>query len=179
MDQAKTFLTDFKSSRNFAEVIPLLVKDEALRFAIFEKIECEEYPYPEYASWIAVHFYEKHPELMTKSQFDSMVSVLVRTKNHSVQRNLSNALVYSPFDCSENGELLDVLIDFLHQSEALPALKYHALRMIEQHFLPAYPELMRELKTLFEVISNHPKKSMQAMSRNFEKKYRKHPYYEQ
>ncbi|WP_430406949.1 hypothetical protein [Fluviicola sp.] len=179
MNQAKTVLIDFKSSRNFKEIVPLLVKDEALRAAIFKEIACEEYPYPEYASWIAVHFFEKHSELMTKSQFDLMVSVLLRTKNHSLQRNLSNALVYSPFDCSENGELLDLLIDFLHQSEALPALKYHALRMIEKHFLPAYPELMRELKTLFEVISNHPKKSMQAMARNFEKKYRKHPYYEQ
>jgi hypothetical protein len=179
MDVAKTFLLDFKSSRNFPEAVSLLVKDETLRFALFEEIECEEYPYPEYASWVAVHFFEKHPNLMTRNQFDLMVSVLIRTKNHSVQRNLSNALVYAPFDCQENGELLDVLIDFLHQSEALPALKYHALRMIEQHFLPAYPELMRELKTLFEVISNHPKKSMQSMSRNFEKKHRKHPYYEQ
>nr|WP_294860387.1 hypothetical protein [uncultured Fluviicola sp.] len=179
MNPAKLFLIDFKSSRNFREAIPLLVKDEALRLAIFDEIECEEYPYPEYASWIAVHFFEKHPELMTKSQFDLMVSVLKQTKNHSLQRNLSNALVYAPFDCSEDGELLDLLIDFLHQSETLPALKYQALRMIEQHFLPAYPELMRELKTLMNLLSNHPKKSMQAMARNFEKKYRKHPYYEQ
>lgn len=178
MTLAQTFLNDFKSTRNFTEVIPFLVKDEELRTAVFEAVESEEYPFPEYASWIAVHFFEKHPNLMTRKQFDSMVSVLIRTKNHSVQRNLSNALVNAPFDCSENGELLDVLIDFLHQSEALPALKFHALRMIEQHFLPTYPELMRELRTLFEVISNHPKKSMQAMARNFEKKYHKHPYYE-
>jgi hypothetical protein len=179
VDSAKIVLSEFKSSRNFKEVIPLLVKEEALRFAIFEEIECEEYPYPEYASWIAVHFFEKHPKLMTRNQFDSMVSVLMRTKNHSLQRNLSNALVYSPFDCSDNGELLDLMIDFLHQSEALPALKYHALRMIEQHFLPTYPELMWELKTIFEVLSNHPKKSIQAMARNFEKKHRKHPAYAQ
>lgn len=179
MNPAKTFLNDFKTTRNFAQVIPFLVKEEALRSAVFKEIECEEYPFPEYASWIAIHFFEKHPDLMTREQFDSMVAVLLKTKNHSVQRNLSNALVNAPFDCSENGELLDLLIDFLHQSEALPALKFHALRMIEHHFLPAYPELIRELKTLFEVISNHPKKSMQAMARNFEKKYRKHPYYVQ
>lgn len=179
MDSAQAFLIDFKSSRNFAEAAKLLEKETELRNAIFKEIESEEYPFPEYASWIAVHFFEKHPELMTRNQFDSMVSVLIKTKNHSVRRNLSNALVNAPFDCSENGELLDLMIDFLYQPEALPALKFHALRMIEKHFLPAYPELMRELKTLFEVISNHPKKSMQAMSRNFEKKYRKHPYYEQ
>lgn len=178
MNSAQAFLIDFKSSRNFAEAVLLLVKEKELRNAVFKEIEGKEYPFPEYASWIAVHFFEKHPDLMERQQFDSMVSVLIRTKNHSVQRNLSNALVYAPFDCSENGELLDLLIDFLHQSEALPALKYHALRMIEQHFLPAYPELIRELRTLFEVISVHPKPSMQAMARNFEKKYRKHPYYE-
>lgn len=178
MIEAKSFLNEFKSSRNFAEVVPFLVKNEDLRAAVFREIASETYPFPEYSSWIAVHFFEKHPNLMTREQFDRMVSVLLRTENHSVQRNLSNALVNAPFDCSENGELLDRMIDFLHQSEALPALKYHALRMIEQHFLPAYPELMRELSTLFEVISNHPKKSMQAMARSFEKKYRKHPYYE-
>ena len=178
MNSAQAFLIDFKSSRNFAEAVPLLAKDNELRTAIFKEIENEEYPFPEYASWIAVHFFEKHPELMSRQQFDSMVSVLMSTSNHSVQRNLTNALVNAPFDCSENGELLDLLIDFLHQSEALPALEHHALRMIEQHFLPAYPELLRELRTLFEVISVHPRPSMQAMARNFEKKYRKHPFYE-
>ncbi|AEA45879.1 hypothetical protein [Fluviicola taffensis] len=177
MNAARDFLTEFKSIRNFAEIVPVLVKDEELRTSIFAEIESEEYPFPEYASWIAVHFFDKHPNLMTQNQFDSMISVLLKTSNHSVQRNLTNALVNAPFDCSENGEVLDLLIDFLHQSEALPALKYHALRMIEKHFLPAYPELMRELKTLFEVISNHPKKSMQSMARNFDKKYRKHPFY--
>lgn len=179
MTSAKTFLSDFKTTRNFTEAIPFLVKEEALRFAVFEEIICEEYPFPEYASWIAVHFFEKHPNLMTREQFDLMVSVLITTKNHSVQRNLSNALVNAPFDCSENGQLLDILIDFLHQSETLPALKHQAFRMIEQHYLLVYPELIRELKTVFEVISSHPKTSMQAMARNFEKKYRKHPYYEQ
>ena len=179
MNQAQAFLNEFKSTRNFAELVPVLAKDEVLRMAIFDEIASIEYPFPEYASWIAVHFYEKYPELMSRKQFDSMVSVLLQTTNHSVQRNLTNALVNAPFDCSENGELLDLLIDFLHQSEALPALKHHSLRMIEKHFLPVYPELMHELKTLFEVISNHPKASMQSMARNFEKKYHKHPYYEQ
>ena len=179
MNKAQEFLTEFKIGRDFQSACLLLANDEALRTAIFEEIENEEYPFPEYASWIAVHFFEKSPELMTREQFDSMVSVLINTSNHSVQRNLSNALVYAPFDCSENGELLNLLIDFLHRPEALPALKYHALRMIENHFLQAYPELMRELRTLFEVLTNHPKKSMQALSRNFQKKYRKHPYYEQ
>lgn len=178
MNSAQAFLIDFKSSRNFAEAVPLLAKEKKLRNNVFKEIENDAYPFPEYASWIAVHFFEKHPDLMDRQQFDSMVSVLMNTSNHSVQRNLTNALVNAPFDCSENGELLDLLIGFLHQSEALPALKHHALRMIEQHFLPAYPELIRELRTLFEVISVHPKPSMQAMARNFEKKYRKHPYYE-
>ncbi|TSJ48063.1 hypothetical protein [Fluviicola chungangensis] len=179
MNAAQEFLSDFKFTRNFSEVVPLLVRDAELKTAIFDEIRSKVYPFPEYASWIAVHFFEKHPELMTREEFDTMVSVLRKTKNHSVQRNLTNALVNAPFDCSENGELLDLLIDFLHQPETLPALKHHAFRMIEQHYLPAYPELMRELRTLFEVISSHPKASMQAMSRKFEKKYRKHPYYEQ
>lgn len=178
MNSAQAFIIDFKSSRNFAEAVPLLVKESELRNAIFKEIKSEEYPFPEYASWIAIHFFEKHPDLMTRQQFESMVSVLMCTSNHSVQRNLTNALVYAPFDCSENGGLLDLLIDFLHQAEALSALKHHALRMIERHFLPTYPELLGELRTVFEVISVHPKPSMQAMARNFEKKYRKHPFYE-
>lgn len=178
MNQAQEFLTEFKIHRDFKSVNALLITNEELRNAIFREIESEEYPFPEYASWIAVHFFEKHPELMNPEQFDSMVSVLINTSNHSVQRNLSNALANAHFDCSENGELLDLLIDFLHQSDALPALKHHSLRMVEKHFLPSYPELMQELRSLFEVLSSHPKPSMQAMARNFNKKYRKHPYYE-
>lgn len=177
MNPAQEFLIEFKSTRNFGAVVSLFVKDKQLRSAIFNEIEGEHYPFPEYASWIAVHFFQKHPQLMTRTQFDSMVKVLLQTTNHSVQRNLANALVSAPFDCSENGELLDRMIDLLQHSESLPALKYHTLRMIEKHFLPAYPELMRELRTIFEVISADPKASMRTMSKDFEKRYRKHPYY--
>ncbi|MNJ84558.1 hypothetical protein D3C87_20150 [compost metagenome] len=178
MNAAQEFLTEFKTHRNFKSATTLLAKDEQLRTAIFEEIASDQYPFPEYSSWIAYHFFERKRKLMTRELFDLMVHTLINTSNHSVQRNLSNTLVYSPFPCSENGELLDKLFLFLHDSEALPALKYHALRMIEKHYLKAYPELVRELRTVFEVISTHPKPSMQAMARNFEKKYRKHPYYE-
>jgi hypothetical protein len=177
MSLACDFLIEFRQTRDFKQIIPLLVKDETLRTAIFNEITSEIYPFPEYSSWIAIHFFDKHPELMTRSQCDLMIQTLLKTANHSVQRNLANALVNAPFPCSENGELLDKLFQFLHQPEALPALKYHSLRMIEKHYLPHYPELVRELKTVFEIISIHPKPSMQAMARNFEKKYRKHPFY--
>lgn len=178
MNAAQEFLTEFRVQRDFKSATVLLAKNAPLRTAIFEEIASDQYPFPEYSSWIAYHFFEKHPELMTKELFEGMVRTLLNTNNHSVQRNLSNTLVYAPFSCSENGELLDKLFLFLHDSEALPALKYHALRMIEKHYLETYPELVRELRTVFEVISTHPKASMQAMSRNFEKRYRKHPYYE-
>lgn len=178
MNAAQEFLAEFRTQRDFKSATALLAKDTQLRTAIFEEIASEQYPFPEYSSWIAYHFFDKHPELMSKELFELMFRTLLSTNNHSVQRNLSNALVYAPFSCSENGELLDKLFQFLHDSEALPALKYHALRMIEKHYLETYPELVRELRTVFEVISTHPKASMQAMSRNFEKRYRKHPYYE-
>lgn len=178
MNTAQEFLTEFKTQRDFKSATKLLKKDEQLRSAIFQEIASDQYPFPEYSSWIAYHFFEKHPELMNQELFELMIQTLLQTTNHSVQRNLSNTLVYAPFPCSENGELLDKLFLFLHDPEALPALKFHALRMIEKHYLEAYPELVRELRTIFEVISTHPKSSMQAMARNFEKKYRKHPYYE-
>lgn len=177
MNAAQEFLTEFKSQRDFKSASVLLANDPAFRSAVFEEIASTQYPFPEYASWIAYHFFEKHPELMSRELCDLMVHTLIHTTNHSVQRNLANTLVYAPFPCSENGELLDKLFHFLHDPEALPALKYHALRMLEKHYLKAYPELIRELRTVFEVIATHPKTSMQAMARNFEKKYRKHPHY--
>lgn len=177
MSLAHDFLIEFRQTRDFKRTIPLFLKDEQLRTAIFNEIASDTYPFPEYSSWIAIHFFEKYPKLMTKAQCNLMIQTLLKTTNHSVQRNLTNTLVNAPFSCAENGELLDKLFLFLHQAEALPALKYHSLRMIEKHYLPHYPELVRELKTIFEVIATHPKPSMQAMARNFEKKYRKHPFY--
>lgn len=177
MNEAQAFLTEFKNQRDFKSATALLAKDSAFRTALFNEIASEQYPFPEYASWIAYHFFEKHPELMTPELYERMVHTLIHTTNHSVQRNVCNTLVYAPYSCSENGALLDKLFYFLHDPQALPALKYHALRMLEKHYLKAYPELVRELKTVFEVIAVHPKASMQAMARNFEKRYRKHPHY--
>lgn len=177
MNEAQAYLTEFKKQRDFKSATALLATDDVFRSILFAEIASSEYPFPEYASWIAYHFFEKHPELMTRELYELMVHTLITTSNHSVQRNLCNTLVYAPFPCFENGELLDKLFHFLHDPQALPALKYHALRMLEKHYLIPYPELIRELKTVFEVIATHPKASMKAMARDFEKKYRKHPHY--
>lgn len=173
----KQFLLEFKSARDFTSAIPILVGDEEFRDALFREVANTEYPFPEYSSWIAIHFFEKYPQLMSHKQYELLLNVLLKTENHTVQRNLTNVLVNHPFDCSENAELLDKCFQFLLDSEALPALKHHAFRLIEKHYLPAFPELVRELKPIFELMSTHPKKSMQSMARNFAKKYMKHPYY--
>lgn len=173
----KQFLLEFKSTRDFKAVIPMLVGNSDFRDALFREVAGTEYPFPEYSSWIAIHFFEKHPDLMSHEQCELMLNVLLKTENHTLQRNLTNALVYQPFDCSENAGLLDKCFEFLLQPEALPALKHHAFRLIEKHYLPVFPELVRELKPIFELMSTHPKKSMQSMARNFAKNYKKHPYY--
>lgn len=172
MSSVTDFLLDFKSHRDFKTTIPLLEKDNSLRNAVFQEIAGETYPFPEYSSWIAIHFFEKNPTMFTTEICDFLIEVLLRTTNHTVQRNICTTLTHFKGDLSERTDLLDKLFFFLSETETLPALRIHALRNIEQHYLKKYPELLSEILSVLELLEQHEFPSVRSMIRNFYKKYK-------
>lgn len=168
---ARDFLVEFRSTRDFKTTIPVLLENEQLRNEVFRCIGSTEYPLPEYGSWLAIHFFQKHPKLFSKEICDFMIDILLKTENHSVQRNICTILWNYKLDLSENTELLDKFFDFLINPESLPALRIHALKNIEIHYLKKYPELLNELFSVMEMLQEQTLPSMQSMIRNFNKKY--------
>src|SRR6218665_3101842 len=106
------FLLDFRKTRDFKIVIPLLEGNENFRNKVFEQVGAKEYPFPEYSSWIAIHFFQKHPKLFTENWCSFFIEILLKTHNHSMQRNICTTLFHYKGDLSENTELLDKLFDF-------------------------------------------------------------------
>ncbi len=172
MSSVTDFLLDFKSHRDFKKTIPLLVENDSLRNAVFNEISSETYPFPEYSSWIAIHFFEKYPAYFTREKCDFLIEILLKTKNHTVQRNICTVLWHFKGDLTERTDLLDKLFFFLAETDSLPALRIHALKNIELHYLKKYPELLTEVFSVLELLEQHDLPSIRSMIRNFYKKYK-------
>lgn len=171
---ARDFLLEFKNTRDFKVSNRLLYNDAAFREELFEQVTSDEYPFPEYSSWIAIHFFKRHPKFFSEEFCTDFIRVLFKTDNHTVQRNLCAVLVFYKGNLSENVELLDKLFFFLTDKETLPALRVHALRNLEKHFLKRYPELIAEISSAFELLEEYQQPSIRAMIRNFRKKHKLH-----
>lgn len=172
MDSVRAFLEEFKQVRNFTTVIPRLAENKVFRVALFHEVLLQEYPYSDYASWIAQHFYKKHPEL-----FEEMAGIfrdfLFKATNHSIQRNLTHIFGDIKLRMEEDGEFLELLFEFLKSSDSLPALKLHSLRAIELQYLTTYPELIIELKIILDLHKEDSRPSVQGLIRQFNKRYSK------
>jgi len=172
MSEVRDFLDVFKTRRKFKSVFPRLKTDPAFRNALFSEIEVNEYPYAEYASWIAQHFYEH-----TRSDFSEwkqqFIDILQTTRNHTVQRNLVHIFTKVKANVQEDGEFLSCLFAHFENPESLPALKVNAYKAIVKQYLRAHPELLPELKLLMDLHAEDERPSIKAMRKSFEKRYAK------
>jgi len=172
MSEVRDFLDVFKTKRRFKSVFPRLKTDPEFRNALFSEIAVNDYPYAEYASWIAAHFYEH-----TRSDFsewkDQFVELIQVTRNHTVQRNLVHIFTKVKANVQEDGEFLSSLFAHFENPESLPALKVNAYKAIVKQYLKAHPGLLSELKLLMDLHSQDERPSIKAMRKNFEKRYAK------
>jgi hypothetical protein len=172
MTDVKAFLEAFRQVRDFKGSFPLLLEDTAFRTALFREMEPNVYPYAEYASWIAQHFFERHPE-----HFPEWVpffrKILFTTGNHTVQRNLVHIFIHNKVALEDDGEFLELLIGFVRSAESLPALKVNAFKAIETQYFDAYPELIAELQLVIGLHKEDARPSIQALVRYFQQRYSK------
>lgn len=178
MSAIHDFLNEFRHTRDFSQLMPRLSADINFRRELFAEIAATDYPYPEYASWIALHYFKKHPQDW-KQWVPLFRKTLLETTNHTVQRNIASALISCTEDMSDDVELLDQLFHFLGSNQSLPALKVNAFRVIEAQYLKKHPELLRELHGLILLHKEDSRPSVASIVRYFHKRYRKHPFYDQ
>jgi hypothetical protein len=170
MKDVKAYILEFKQVRNFQAANTDLLADKSLREAVFSLIKEEEYPFPEYSSWIAVHFFSK--DGMKENEYSLLWKTFVSTDNHTVQRNTLNALLSTQFPLSENGEVLDRIYQLISRPQTLPANLFAGFNVLEKHYLKKYPELLPELKAICLHLTQSEKASVKAMLRNFDKKHK-------
>lgn len=170
-ENIKETIQAFRKDRRFDLIITRMAGDEHFRTALLHEISCREYPYPEYASWIAHHYFKQHIEQL-QQWIPFVRKVLLETDNTSVQRNLANLFHLEVLPVSEDGVLLDLFLSFLESADAPPALKHAALRSIEKQFFPAYPELIPEIGQLLFLHQEDRRPSIESMRRNYRKNYK-------
>jgi hypothetical protein len=172
MTDVKAFLEAFKKVRDFQSTFPLLLGNAAFRTSLFSQIERNSYPYSEYASWIAQHFFERYPEYFPE-WVPVFRKVLFTVPNHTVQRNLVHIFIHNKAELEDDGEFLDLLIGLIGNPESLPALKVNAFKAIETQYLGAYPELITELQLVIGLHKEDTRPSIQALVRYFRQRYSK------
>lgn len=172
MTDVIAFLDQFKRERNFTYVLPQMNEHPEFRSALLHQIERNVYPYSEYASWIAQHFFKTYPHY-----FEEWVSffktIILQTSNHSIQRNVTHLFMDNKVAIEEDGELLDCFLKTLVASDSLPALKMTSFRAIERQYFKAYPELINEVALIMELHKEDKRPSIQSIRRYFYKKYSK------
>lgn len=172
MMSARDFIDEFRKERNFAPVFPMLISDANFQEELFQVIACDEYKYADYAAWIAIHFFEKHPSYFQR-WIDRFEIWMNESKNHSVQRNLCHVFLTSPVPLHDRGVLLDCLFRFVTSSDSLPALKVSAFKTIEFHYLKHYPEFLGELNEITSLWKNDNRPSIISLVTNFKKRNKK------
>lgn len=172
MSEIRNFLEEFKQNRDFKSVYPKLEKNIGIVAELLEVMKTDEYPYADHASWIASNFFERYPEQL-KPFISEIQSIISTTHNHSIQRNLIRIFIYCREDISENGAFLNVLVDFITDTNSLPALKINSLKVIEKQYLTQYPELVTELKALVDLHSDDQRPYIKSYTAYFYKKYSK------
>src|SRR3989338_3821781 len=106
MTDVIAFLDQFKRERNFTSVLPQMNEHPEFRSALLHQIERNVYPYSEYASWIAQHFFKAYPQYL-EEWVPFFKTGLLQAPNHSIQRNGPPLFIGKKGDPEEDGELLD------------------------------------------------------------------------
>ena len=173
MTDVIAFLDQFKTERNFTSVLPQMNEFPEFRSALLHQIERNVYPYSEYASWIAQHFFKTYPQYL-EEWVPYFKSIILQTPNHSIQRNVTHLFMDKKVSIEEDGELLDHFLKAFASSDSLPALKLTSFKAIERQYFKAYPELIHEVALIMELHKEDKRPSVQSIRRYFYKKYTTH-----
>lgn len=170
MTDVIAFLDEFKRERNFISVLPQMQEHPEFRSALLHQIERNVYPYSEYASWIAQHFFKAYPQYF-EEWVPFFKTIVLQTPNHSIQRNVTHLFMDNKVALEEDGELLDHFLKTFASPDSLPALKLTSFRSIERQYFKAYPELISEVALIMELHKEDKRPSIQSIRRYFYKKY--------
>jgi len=130
-------LADFiiSNPESMAELVGLAISDE-------------EYPYPQYASWLLLHVARKN-NLLVEPFYNQVIDGILTTRNTSALRSLLGASLCLPLKEYEQGRFLDRLFVLINDTDTKPGLINYSVRKLAE-FIEMYPELLHELELILK-----------------------------
>lgn len=132
----------------------------------------ENYPLPDYSSWVITHFAKNYPNEIEKYQ-PQLIDAFLQSDNQTVLRNLAVALILLPLSEHREGELYDALLNHLQNADNKVALHVNCVYKLIQ-FMKKHIELKDEIYATIKLATNRNKQaSLLAAERKFLKIYGK------
>jgi len=129
----------------------------------------EDYPLPDYSSWVLTHLVKEFPAHLQEYQ-PMLIDAFMESKNQTVLRNLSAGFIHQPLVEHRQGEFYDALIQHLLQPENKVALHVNCIYKLIQ-FSKQFPELTNEIWSCIEILTeNNKQASLLSVKRTFQKK---------
>lgn len=133
--RASTLFLKFNDSQSIKELVEI-VKNQ------------EKYPLEELSSWALTHLIKTEKAEIQKYYYE-IVDTLFLSKNQSVLRNCMSILYQLEIINYRDGELLDLILNFIKDNNNKVALQVYSIYSLIQ-FVKKYPELLPEIKSVIE-----------------------------
>lgn len=129
----------------------------------------ENYPLPEYSSWVITHLVKSFPERMTDFQ-PLLIDSFLLSDNQTVLRNITAGFIHQPLIEYREGEFYNTLIKHLLNPHNKVALHVNCIYKLIQ-FAKKYPDLTEEIASCIEIRTEENKQaSLISAGKKFKKK---------
>lgn len=132
----------------------------------------EEYPFPEYSSWILTHIAKWDKSVVAPFYNNLIDNILVESDNQTVLRNNLNTIHCLEISDYKESEFIDRLISFIQNGENKVALQVYSIYLLV-HFIKKYPDLKIEIVPLVEMYYTDRSPAYKAAVRKFMQKIKK------
>lgn len=170
--ELKAYLLEWRKNRInklAPEIIPEFQSKQDRYDAVHQlAITVDDYPYQEYASWLAGHLVKQFYVHAKKKKKEDIIDAFLRSSNVSVKRNLLKIILSFRIDY-RTAELIDKTFDYVASVD-----EPHAVRVYAFYFLlnqiQFFPELAQELDAIIDQKHESFKApSLQACLKKYEK----------
>jgi hypothetical protein len=162
----KELIDKYYKAKNFGSKASLFIEsnekiDELVKVAVSH----DQYPYPQYASWLLVHISKSNNELLLP-HLPSFIDEFLISKDQTILRNLANLLQASPLSEYKDGQLLDHLLKLINDDSNKVALFVYSLYCLIQ-FTRKYPEIKKEVLQIIQSKQEPLQPAMRVAIRNY------------
>jgi hypothetical protein len=120
-------------------------------------------PLPHRASWVVTAITDKYPELL-KPHLKKIIAHIEQFGHSGIRRNLLRSIAVFDIPKPLQGKLFDMCHRWLHSRFEPPAVKVHCMQIL-YNISNSEPDLKKELKLIFEELTDHESAAIKSRSK--------------